>query len=178
MTLHAATPKLIYCDTVTCLSVSGMGEPGGAEHVSAIGALYSVAMAMNAVVGPLEGRWWTEDASRPPLEVPREYWRWHLLLALTEPPQSGTAESARERARASTAAADRVQVTTFTEGECVELLHRGPYSEEKKSLDMMETFMAEQDLVPNGLHHEIYLTDFNDPEPRTILRQPVRSAQR
>jgi hypothetical protein len=87
------------------------------------------------------------------------------------------AEAAREQARASGAAVDRVQVVTFTEGECVELLHEGPYSEEKASLDVMEAFMAEHDLVYNGLHHEIYLTEFTDPEPKTMLRQPVRPAR-
>ncbi|TDE52808.1 hypothetical protein E1295_17930 [Nonomuraea mesophila] len=150
-----------------------MGEPGGAEHVSAIGALYAVASAMGGPAGPLEGRWWVEDATRSPLEVPRGQWRWHLLLPLPGVPEPGTAEAARERARASGAAVDRVQVVTFTEGECVELLHEGPYSEEKASLDVMEAFMAEHGLVPNGPHHEVYLTEFTDPRPRTVLRQPV-----
>ncbi|WP_063765408.1 GyrI-like domain-containing protein [Nonomuraea candida] len=170
------TPRLVHCDPVTCLNVTGMGEPGGAEHVSAIGALYAVASAMGGPAGRLEGRWWVED-SRPPLEVPRDQWRWHLLLPLAEAPAPGVAEAAREQARASGAAVDRVQVVTFTEGTCVELLHEGPYSEEKASLDVMEAFMAEHDLVPNGLHHEIYLTDFTDPSPRTMLRQPVRPAE-
>ncbi|MFI9592845.1 hypothetical protein [Nonomuraea sp. NPDC052265] len=167
------TPRLIHCDPVTCLNVTGMGEPGGAEHVSAIGALYAVASVMGGPAGPLEGRWWVEGTSLPPLETPRDRWRWHLLLPLREMPEPGAAEAARERARASGAAVDRVLVVTFTEGECVELLHEGPYSEEKRSLEVMEAYMAEHGLVPNGLHHEIYLTDFTDPDPRTLLRQPV-----
>ncbi|AQZ62625.1 hypothetical protein BKM31_15185 [[Actinomadura] parvosata subsp. kistnae] len=170
------TPQVVHRGPVTCLNVTGMGEPGGTEHLSAIGALYTVASAMGGPAGPLEGRWWVEDHSRPPLEVPREQWRWHLLLPLAGVPAPGAVEAACEQVRASCAAADRVQVVTFTEGECVELLHEGPYSEEKRSLDVMDAFMAEHGLVRNGLHHEIYLTEFTDPEPRTLLRQPVRPA--
>ncbi|GGS90507.1 GyrI-like domain-containing protein [Nonomuraea spiralis] len=167
------TPRLVHCAPVTCLNVTGMGEPGGPEHVSAIRALYTVASAMGGPAGPLEGRWWVEDSSLPPLETPRDLWRWHLLLPLPGVPEPGTAEAARERVRASGAAVDRVQVVTFTEGECVELLHEGPFSEEKASLEVMEAYMAEHGLTRTGLHHEIYLTDPTDPEPRTILRQPV-----
>ncbi|MDX3109116.1 hypothetical protein PW035_50470, partial [Nonomuraea angiospora] len=77
-------------------------------------------------------------------------------------------------ARSSGAAVDRVRVATFTEGECVEVLHVGAFSEEYRSLAVMEAFMAERGLVPNGPHHEVYLTAFDDPQPRTVLRQPVR----
>ncbi|MBE1583139.1 hypothetical protein ACFPOI_58100 [Nonomuraea angiospora] len=166
-------PELATYGPVTCLNVTGMGEPGGSEHVSAIGALYAVAAGMGGPVGPLEGLWFVED-ERPGLEVPRELWRWHLLLPLAGVPEPGLVERAREEARSSGAAVDRVRVATFTEGECVEVLHVGAFSEEYRSLAVMEAFMAERGLVPNGPHHEVYLTAFDDPQPRTVLRQPVR----
>ncbi|MFI7640395.1 hypothetical protein [Nonomuraea sp. NPDC049400] len=168
-------PELATYGPVTCLNVTGLGEPGGGEHLSAIGALYAVAAQMGGPAGPLEGLWWVED-DRPGLEVPRELWRWHLLLPLAGLPEPGVVERAREAARLSGAAVDRVRVATFTEGECVELLHVGPFSEEYRSLAVMEEFMAERGLVVNGPHHEVYLTPFDDPEPRTVLRQPVRAA--
>ncbi|TDD28995.1 hypothetical protein E1286_46665, partial [Nonomuraea terrae] len=71
-------------------------------------------------------------------------------------------------------AVDRVRVSVFTEGECVQVVHEGPYSEEHVSLKVMEEFMAARGLVVNGPHHEVYLTPFTDPRPRTVLRQPVR----
>ncbi|MET7335704.1 hypothetical protein [Nonomuraea sp. NPDC005650] len=170
-------PELATYGPVTCLNVTGMGEPGGGEHLSAIGALYAVAAGMGGAAGPLEGLWWAED-ERPGLEVPRELWRWHLLLPLAGVPEAGLVERAREAARpavrSSGAAVDRVRVATFTEGECVEVLHVGPYSEEHRSLAVLEAFMAERGLVANGPHHEVYLTPFDDPRPRTVLRQPVR----
>ncbi|OUC97419.1 GyrI-like domain-containing protein [Streptosporangium minutum] len=169
------TPRLSGHGPVTCLNVTGCGEPGGAEHISAIQALHAVAAAMNVPVGPLEGRWWVED-EQPWTEVPRDRWRWHLLLSLPGAPEPGAADAARETARVSGAAVDRVQVVTFTEGQCVELLHEGPYSEEHVSLKVMDDFMAAHGLVRNGLHHEVYLSDFDDPAPRTLLRQPVAPA--
>ncbi|MGP3959505.1 hypothetical protein ACTWPT_26195 [Nonomuraea sp. 3N208] len=167
------TPELNTHGPVTCLSVSGVGEPGGAEHVAAIGALYAVASQLGGPGGPLEGLWWVEDERRG-LEVPRELWRWHVLLPPAQAPQVGALERAREAARGSGAAVDRVQVVTFTEGLCVEVVHAGPFSEEHVSLKVMEEFMAERGLVVNGMHHEVYLTAFDDPDPRTVLRQPVR----
>ncbi|MEV1170407.1 hypothetical protein [Nonomuraea sp. NPDC049784] len=169
-------PAIATHGPVTCLSVTGLGEPGGSEHTAAIRALYTVAAALGAATGPLEGQWWVED-ERPGLEVPREQWRWHVLLPLPAvPQQEGALERAREQSRASGAAVDRVRLVTVTEGQCVELLHEGPFSEEHLSLKVMEEFMAEHGLVVNGPHHEIYLSALDDPAPRTLLRQPVRPA--
>jgi hypothetical protein len=169
------SPELVTYGPVTCLCVTGVGEPGGAEHVSAIRALYAVCAGMGGPAGPLEGLWWVED-ERPPLEVPRREWRWHLLLPLPAGPEPGALEQARERARPSGAAVDRVLVMSHTEGECVQAMHAGPFSEEAVTLAVMDAFMAERGLVRNGLHHEVYVTGFDDPRPRVLLRQPVAAA--
>lgn len=170
------TPTIATHGPVTCLSVSGQGEPGGGEHAAAIQAIYTVAAALGAGQAPLEGQWWVEDG-RYGLEVPREQWRWHLLLPLpAAAARDGALERAREQTRASCRAVDRVRLATVTEGQCVELLHEGPFSEEPRSLKIMHEYMAGHDLVPNGPHHEIYLTPPDDPAPRTLLRQPVRPA--
>jgi len=170
------TPTITTNGPVTCLSVTGLGEPGGSEHIAAIQALHTVAAALGIDIGPLEGQWWVED-ERPGLQVPREQWRWHLLLPLQAAlQQEGALERAREETRASCPAVDRVRLATVTEGQCVELLHEGPFSDEYLSLKVIEEFMAERRLVTNGLHHEIYLTALDDPAPRTLLRQPVRRA--
>jgi hypothetical protein len=46
-------------------------------------------------------------------------------------------------------------------------------------VEKMFAFMKERGLVPNGLHHEIYLADIRKGVParaRTILRYPVKEA--
>ncbi|GAA4632225.1 GyrI-like domain-containing protein [Actinoallomurus vinaceus] len=181
----AEEPELVEFGPVRGLSVSGVGEPGGPEHMTSIEALYAVAGSLCGLAArngrgfdlpPLEGRWWVED-ERPPLDVPRDEWRWHLFVRLPETVEDAWYDEARQAAPHPAAA--RVQLVTFTEGRCVQILHRGPYADEPRSLARMDALMTEARLVPNGLHHEIYLSDIRESDPekmRTILRQPARAA--
>lgn len=169
-------PTITTHGPVTCLSVTGRGEPGGSEYQEALRALYTVGGPLGAGRAPLEGQWWVED-ERPAFEVPREEWRWHLLLPLPDGPLAdGAVERAREQARTACPAAYRVRLATVTTGECVELLHEGPFSEEPRTLKVMHDYLAEHGLIFNGPHHEVYLSPPDDPSPRTLLRQPVRRA--
>ncbi|WP_433176055.1 GyrI-like domain-containing protein [Actinoallomurus sp. CA-150999] len=182
----ADAPELVEFGPVRGLSVTGQGEPGGSLHTSSIQALYSVAGPLLGIAAAggapfempsLEGRWWVED-ERPPLDVPRPEWWWHLFLRL---PADAWADEWFDEARQASddPAAARVQLVTFTEGRCVQALHHGAYAEEPKTLALMEEFMERAGLVMNGLHHEIYLSDVEETDParmRTILRHPVRAA--
>jgi hypothetical protein len=141
-------------------------------------ALYAVAgqvLALAAQAGAglsmpvLEGRWWVED-DRSPLQVPREQWWWQLFLRLPDSVQAGWADQAREAARQAgrLPAVPQVQLVISTEGRC-----------EPRTLALIEAFMDQSGLVPDGLHHELYLSDMRERLPqkmRTILRQPVRAA--
>ncbi len=171
------SPELVDFGPVRGLGVTGVGEPGGAEHMTAIQALYAVAAPLLADALPaLEGRWWVED-DRPPLTVPRSQWRWHLFLRLPESVEPARVDEARQATGLTSAA--RVQVVMFTEGRCVQAMHHGSYDDEPETLARMDRFMAEQGLVNNGLHHEIYLSDVAETDTakmRTILRQPIRAA--
>jgi hypothetical protein len=193
--LHAAwysasdTPELVAFAPVRGLGVIGQGEPGGPVYWQSSQALYAVAgqvlaLAAQAGVGfsmpVLEGRWWVED-ERSPLQVPREQWWWQLFLRLPDSVQAGWADQAREAAREAErlATVSRVQLVIFTEGQCVQAMHHGPYADEPRTLALMEECMEQSGLVPNGLHHELYLSDVRETAPeqmRTILRQPVRAA--
>jgi hypothetical protein len=73
-------PELVEFGPVRGLGATGVGAPGGPEHLAAIQALYAVAAPLlGDRVAALEGRWWVED-DRPPLTVPRAHWRWHLFV--------------------------------------------------------------------------------------------------
>jgi hypothetical protein len=59
-------------------------------------------------------------------------------------------------------------------------MHNGAYVEEPETLAKMDGLMSSSDLEPNGLHHEIYLSDVTETDPakmHTILRQPVRKGR-
>lgn len=179
-------PEIVEFGPAHGLGVTGHGEPGGKAHTESCQALFAVAGCLLGIAAeggapfampPLEGRWWVED-DRPPLRVPREEWRWHLFLGLPDGVEAPWADRAREAARGAEPV-DRVQLVTFTEGTCVQAMHHGAYADEPVTLARMETLMSAERLVPNGLHHEIYLSDLRETSPeriRTILRQPVRAA--
>jgi hypothetical protein len=55
-------------------------------------------------------------------------------------------------------------------------MHRGPYSEEPRTIKTMRQLMEDAGLRACGLHHEIYFGDPRRTHPRrlrTLLRQPV-----
>ncbi|MEV5570449.1 GyrI-like domain-containing protein [Spirillospora sp. NPDC052269] len=167
---YAATdePTLVELDAVRGLSVSGLGDPEGPEYGAAIEAMYAVAAAMGTPGMPLEARWWVED-ERPPLEVPRSEWRWHMFLKASGEITAEQVERARDAVRPKLPAAGRVQLVEFAEGPSVQVLHHGAYADEPATLGRMYAFMGERNIVPRGLHHEIYLSLGE----LTILRQPV-----
>jgi hypothetical protein len=169
-------PELVEFGPVRGLGVTGVGEPGGPEHLAAIQALSAVAaQLLGDRLPPLEGRWWVED-DRPPLTVPRAQWRWHLFVRLPESIAPAAVEAARQTTGLPTA--PRVQQVVFTEGSCVQAMHHGSYDQELTTLARIDRFMQEHGLVANGLHHELYLSDVRETDPakmRTILRQPVRA---
>jgi len=72
-----------------------------------------------------------------------------------------------------------VEWLTLDEGQCVQVLHAGPYDREPETIAQMEAFAAAEGYRFDGLHHEIYLSDPRRVAPeklRTILRIPVRQA--
>ena len=70
----------------------------------------------------------------------------------------------------------RVRLEQLDEGDCVQVLHVGPYSAEKRTIEAMHAFAAAQGRPLRGRHHEIYIPDPRRVLPerlKTILRQPV-----
>jgi len=74
-----------------------------------------------------------------------------------------------------------VELVTVPASQCVQAMHLGSYDREPETLARMYALMTEHGLVPDGRHHELYLTDVQSTPPdqlRTILRQPVRPRPR
>jgi len=144
-------------------------------------------------VAPPEGLWWSEyDTSRlddPEAlwTVPRDEWCWKLAIMVPDFVKKPAVEAAKRAlarkksgGKRGDATADSVRLESLHEGECVQALHVGPYSDEPATIARMQELMAGLGLVPHGLHHEIYLSDPRRTAPekmRTILRQPVRKSQ-
>jgi hypothetical protein len=77
---------------------------------------------------------------------------------------------------------DRELATTLRaeeldEGLSAQLLHIGPYAQERETIERLHRAIQEADLHLAGRHHELYLDDPGRCAPerlRTIVRQPVR----
>jgi hypothetical protein len=178
----------VTVDGAKYLSIDGGGAPGGEEFADKVGALYGAAYTIKMtrkfsgqqdyVVCKLEALW--SFAEGKDFEsTPREDWKWKLMIrtpGIVKPEEleravavlieKGKSPSVRE-----------VKLEDISEGQCVQMLHVGPYDKEGETVEIMETFAEEEGLEFHGSHHEIYLSDPRRVAPerlKTILRRPVR----
>ena len=180
-------PEVVEFAEIPFLTIEGKGEPGGKEFTTKVEALYPLAYSVKNIckkqgkdfgVPKLEGLWWVES-DRPALEVPREEWQWKLLIRMPDFVTSEMVEKAKEEVfkKKGIELIKEIKFEKMKEGKCVQILHIGPYSTEPESLAKMKKLMEEENLVKNGLHHEIYLSDprrVPEEKWKTILRQPVK----
>lgn len=180
-------PVLLTVAAAQYLAYDGEGDPNGPGFAEGIGALYGVAWTIKMrkkkegaeyTVAPLEGLWWTPDQSPLTVGSPKASFRWTALIrtpdfitaadveaAVSELLRKGKPESVR-----------RVRLERLEEGECVQVLHVGPYSAEAPTIEGLHAFAAAQGRELRGRHHEIYMSDPRRVPPerlKTIIRQPV-----
>jgi len=183
------TPEVVEIEEGIFLTIEGKGAPGSEEFKAKVRALYSLAYDVKILmkkkgkdftVAKLEGLWWV-DSDKPWYEVPREEWRWKLLIRQPDFVTSEVVEKARQDVikKKKLELVNEVKFEKMKEGKCVQMLHIGPYSTEPESIAKMEKLMEEKNLVKNGPHHEIYLImayprKVPDEKLKTILRQPVK----
>ena len=182
-----ASPTLVNVGPAKYLAIAGRGAPGGETFVAKIRALYTVAFTLKMQsqaagrdfnVGISEGLWWGNGNEHDFTNQPRDTWNWKLLMRV--PDFVTDKELAKTTGMLGggdkTAVVNEVKIETLTEGQCVQVLHVGPYANEPTTIAAMRDFATKRGLVLNGRHHEIYLDNPNRTDPatlRTILRQPV-----
>ena len=179
-------PVFVVVGPAKYLAIGGRGAPGGENFHAHVSALYSVAYTLKMAekfaghdykVCHLEGQWWASGGADFRTQQPKE-WEWKLLIRvpefITEAELGAAIKSVMAKGKAPLA--NLVTLEQLTEGRCVQMLHTGPYAEEKASVDKMQAVAQENGLHLRGPHHEIYLSDPNRVPPerlRTILRYPV-----
>ncbi|HEY0740648.1 MAG TPA: GyrI-like domain-containing protein [Chryseosolibacter sp.] len=192
-------PHLVEIGEVHYLSITGKGDPSGREFAEKIEALYPVAYAIkfdfksrgrDFVVPKLEGLWWFDEKkfsglsmTQSPVEVPRSEWEYRLMIRLPDFVSRIDFERAVESTlqKKDNRLFHTLEYFTLHEGRCIQILHVGPFSTEPKTLETIRKFSEENDLSRNGLHHEIYLSDFRKTageKLKTILREPVKESGR
>lgn len=171
------------------LMIDGEGDPNTSpDYAQAVEALFSVSYtakfalkkgpsAVDYAVMPLEGLWWAEDLSAF-VNNDRSRWKWTMMI-MQPPVVSGEAVKAaidQVRRKKGLQAIDELRFETFAEGNCAQVLHVGPFTEEGPTIERLHAFIASRAGLA-GKHHEIYLTDVRRADPKkwkTIIRQPMQ----
>ena len=142
-----------------CVMIDGEGRPGEEAFKPRLPGLYATAWTLRFAlkrrgvvtkVRPLEGLWWTTDGSTDLDEIfgdrepARETWRWTLFIALPDEARDAEIESALAtgRAKLEPAIARTLRVDRFDEGRVAQLLHLGPYSAERASIERLHGAVA------------------------------------
>ena len=179
-------PILVKTEPAQYLAISGQGAPGSDRFSACIGALYAVAFTIKMTrkfarkqdyaVCKLEGQWFFEV---DPARIPKDQWQWKLLIRTPD----FIKEADRQQAvgtllkKRKSRDVEEVKLETINEGQCVQMLHIGPYDREHETIALMRAFAEHKALKLVGPHHEIYLSDPRRTPPerlKTILREPVK----
>lgn len=188
-------PAIVEIEKANFISIRGKGDPSEKQFAERIETLYPVAYAIkfdskaknrDFVVSKLEGLWWFDENKFPGLSmdntsvvVPRSEWEYRLLIRLPDFVSEKDFKSATDSVfqKSGNELIRTLEFFTLAEGKCIQILHVGPFSTEPETLRIIKNFSDENNLKRNGLHHEIYLSDFRKTAPkklRTILREPVK----
>jgi hypothetical protein len=182
------TPVRVTVPPQKVLMVDGQGDPNTSpDYAAAVGTLYALSYGVRSIVKqaggtpwkvmPLEGLWWAPDMSAF-TDVRHDEWLWTMMIS--QPPEV-TAELVATALAAAVAkhrapAARLLRFEEYDEGDCVQVMHHGPYAEEGPTIAALHAAIAHMGLALRGTHHEIYLSDPRRVAPekmRTIVRQPV-----
>ncbi len=188
-------PELLEIEPAKFISIDGRGDPSGSGFQADIQALYALAYTLkfiskeagkDFVVAKLEGLWQFDEKAygeiklwEAPVLIPRRDWEYRLLIRIPAFISATDVEKAKEKLpfKKPGLQTDKLKYVEQTEGRSVQILHKGPFQNEPATLKLMDEFMIIHGLSRNGMHHEIYLSDFRKTDPeklRTILRQPVK----
>lgn len=179
--------EMVEVPPMNFLMIDGHGDPNTSEDFKgAVEALFAVSytlkfslkkahLAEDYVVMPLEGLWWTESGEFA--FENKERWLWTAMIRqpdfiIREYFEKAQAEVHRKKGHSALFA---MRFENFNEGKAAQLLHVGPFSEERPNIEKLQASIHANGHKLAGKHHEIYLSDFRKTAPeklRTIIRQP------
>ena len=179
------TPAFVRAGKTHYLAVVGSGAPGGEEFQEKVGALYAVAYTIKMtrkfagerdyVISKLEALWSGCEGK------PKEEWSWRVMIRTPDFVKPGELRNARQALtdKGKGEGSEAVELWSLAEGQCVQMLHVGPYEKEGETIAVMKGFAESEGYELKGLHHDIYLSDPRRVPPerlKTILRHPVKKS--
>lgn len=182
---------IVKVPQVRYMAIGGHGTPDPQVMRACTRRLYAIAhivkpiirerMGKRFVEPPLECIYRTEDGHNPDT-VPPESRQWKVMIVLVD------WVSKKQFNEAVHTAAEKLgpspippSIFSLNEGRCTQIMHVGDYAGIKSICrELYERYLPENNLVPDGWYHEIYLNDpaRTAPEKRkVVIRQPVKAIQ-
>jgi hypothetical protein len=179
---------MVEVPAMNFLMIDGQGDPNTSpSYQAAVEALFSVAyaikfkvkktLAIDYGVLPLEGLWWAGDMAKFSVED-KAGWKWTMMIMQPEFVSAALVRDtiAEVKKKKDLPALGKLRFGTFSEGQCAQVLHIGPFTAEGPTVARVHAFIDAAG-KRTGKHHEIYLTDIRKADParwKTVIRQPLR----
>ncbi|MFP4443212.1 MAG: GyrI-like domain-containing protein [Spirochaetia bacterium] len=183
--------RFIKVPSIQYITYKGKGDPNKSEDFQhAMGVLYGLAYTIKFTVKeddhdftvmPLEGQWWAEDP-RDFRENRKNKWFWKMMIAVPDFIDGRIFEAGKTKLKdkKDPPGLEKAALETIEDGEAVQYLHIGSYSEEGPGIAKMHSFISEKGYRLRGHHREIYLSNpQRTPEEKlkTIIRHPVEKVK-
>ena len=192
-------PSIIEIPEMIFIAIDGKGDPNTSdEYKEALEILYGLSFTIKMskmsgtqpegyfeyVVPPLEGLWYVDDAKFDGTNITdKNRFCWISMIRQPEFVTEKVFEDARNALAKKKHELDlsKTKLMKMTEGLCVQIMHKGTYDNESKSIAKMREFAEKsgytEDISDNRFHHEIYLSDPRRCAPenlKTVIRHPIR----
>ncbi|NTV45670.1 MAG: hypothetical protein HGB11_03920 [Chlorobiales bacterium] len=171
------------------LMIDGEGDPNTSQVYSdALEALFALSytlkfmvkkskLAVDYGVMPLEGLWWADDMAVF-TAGDMSKWKWTMMIMQPDFVNQEMVDKAitEVKKKKTLPALSKVRFEPLTEGKSAQIMHIGPFSEERPTVEKVHQYIDQQGCKPAGKHHEIYLSDIRKTDPnkwKTIIRQPM-----
>ncbi len=193
----ATKPSIVDVPEMIFIAVDGKGDPNTcAEYKEALEILYGLSFAikmskMNGtqpegyfeyVVPPLEGLWSVDGEDFDGTNITdKSRFKWKSMIRQPEFVTGSVFEAAKAALQKKKPQLDvnKAKLIKYSEGLCVQIMHKGSYDSEPESIEKMRKFAAENGYCEdfcNRYHHEIYLSDPRKcatEKLKTVIRHPI-----
>lgn len=192
-------PSIIEIPEMIFIAIDGKGDPNTSdEYKEALEILYGLSFTIKMskmsgtqpegyfeyVVPPLEGLWYVDDAKFDGTNITdKNRFCWISMIRQPEFVTEKVFENARNALAKKKRELDlsKTKLMKMTEGLCVQIMHKGTYDNNPKSITKMREFAEKsgytEDISDTRFHHEIYLSDPRRCAPenlKTVIRHPIR----
>lgn len=191
-------PEKITIPEFQFLTISGKGNPNNPNFSDHIAALYAVSYGIKMglkkhptlpeysdyTVYPLEGVWDISEKAKqsfdPNSSINKDDLVYKIMIRQPDFVTKEYATEVIEQVKTKKPNLD-IHLTSFeaiTEGNCIQMLHVGPFEDEPQTFEIMENYANDLGFErASKKHREIYLSDFrkvSKEKLKTVLRFKLR----